>query len=662
MNISLIIVNYNTKELTKDCLKSVFEKTQGIDFEVYVVDNNSHDGSCEIIEQEFPQVKLIKNTENKGFGAANNIAIKESKAKYVFLLNSGTVLLNNAIKIFFDFMEKPENQKISCCGGNLYDENLTYGYSYGIFPTIKSVFFKRFYLDKFFKNYYKKKFTPGLYQPNNSITEVDFVSGANMFLRRSVLNEVGLFDEDFFLYYEETELTYRMYNKGYKSVIIPNAQIIHLHGASRETSSNIIKIARNSELMFFEKCYGKKQKFLVKLIQLFENLPRFLVKIMHFIQNLIKFGTKSDINNINILHLISSLEVGGAENLLIDLLKNTDPTNNIDFVVVVMNDRIDETLKKELLATNYNIYFLNRKQSDKNPKYLLQLLNIIKKHRICIIHSHNPGSKIWAILCKFLKPKIKLIFTVHSMGIFKNLSKFNLFLHKKFIDENIAISKAVLKDCYDFKIKKAVQIYNGIKVRDFLDKEKTQKNTNILNILNVSRINHVIKGQDILIKALKECKDKGLKFKCSLVGGIYDYGRDSFDYLKKLLKELDLEKEILFLGNRHDIPELLSQSDLFILPSRYEGLGLVVLEAMAARIPVISSNIDGPAELINHGENGLLFESENHFDLADKILYLYNNQEEMNQLAQNGFDFVKNFDISVMCKNYCELYKNLIKH
>ena len=133
MDISIIIVNYNTKKLIKNCLKSVFEKTQGINFEVYVVDNNSRDGSCEMIEQDFPQVKLIKNTKNKGFGAANNIAIRESNAKYVFLLNSDTILLNNAIKIFFDFMEKPENQKISCCGGNLYNKNMLYGLLMAIF-------------------------------------------------------------------------------------------------------------------------------------------------------------------------------------------------------------------------------------------------------------------------------------------------------------------------------------------------------------------------------------------------------------------------------------------------------------------------------------------------------------------------------------------------
>lgn len=289
MDISIIIVNYNTKELTKNCLKSVFEKTQDVNFEVFVVDNNSSDGSCEMLEQEFPQVKLIKNTKNRGFGAANNLAIKESKAKYVFLLNSDTILLNNVVKIFFDFMEKSENwdknQKIACCGGNLYNKDLSYGYSYNVLPIIEQILLKRFYLNKFFKNYYKKKFLPSLCEESKSIKEVDSVSGANMFLRRSVLDEVGLFDEDFFLYFEETELSYRMNKKGYKSVILPEAKIIHLGGDSEKTALSKINIVKQSELMFFEKCYGKKQRALVKIIQILGEIPRFVVNITRIGKN-----------------------------------------------------------------------------------------------------------------------------------------------------------------------------------------------------------------------------------------------------------------------------------------------------------------------------------------------------------------------------------------
>lgn len=102
MNVSVIIVNYNTKELTKNCLASIFEKTKNIDFEVIVSDNGSTDGSIEMIKSDFPQVVLIENNVNLGFGKANNIAAKIAKGKYLLFLNSDTILLNNAVKEFFD--------------------------------------------------------------------------------------------------------------------------------------------------------------------------------------------------------------------------------------------------------------------------------------------------------------------------------------------------------------------------------------------------------------------------------------------------------------------------------------------------------------------------------------------------------------------------------
>ena len=116
-DVSVILVSYNTETLTKDCLNSLYEKTQGINFDVWVVDNNSKDNTCEMIKKEFPQVNLIENKKNKGFGAANNQAIKESKAKYVFLLNTDTVLINNAIKILYGISK---NTTFKACVDSLH--------------------------------------------------------------------------------------------------------------------------------------------------------------------------------------------------------------------------------------------------------------------------------------------------------------------------------------------------------------------------------------------------------------------------------------------------------------------------------------------------------------------------------------------------------------
>lgn len=367
-------------------------------------------------------------------------------------------------------------------------------------------------------------------------------------------------------------------------------------------------------------------------------------------------------SKINILHLLSSLQIGGLEKLLVDFIKsNKINSTNVNFTVVIMNNKVDDNLKQELLSANCNVYFFNREKGHKHPKYLFRLLNIIKKNNIDIIHSHNYGSKSWSILCKLIKPGLKLVHTIHDSVIIKNLSKINLFIHKKFIDMNIAISKAIYQDCLSNNILKTIKIYNGVNTKNFVIKEKNPENKDILNIINIARITYYKKGQDILIKALKECKNKGMKFVCNFVGGVYEYDIESFEYLKDLVNQLNLTEDIYFLGSRDDITELLSKSDLFILPSRYEGLPISLLEAMAAKLPIIASDISGSNDLIQHEKNGLLFESENHIDLANKILDLYNNQEKMHQLAQKGFYFVQNFDISVMNKKYQNLYKTLIR-
>lgn len=375
-------------------------------------------------------------------------------------------------------------------------------------------------------------------------------------------------------------------------------------------------------------------------------------------------STKKD--KINVMHLISALLTGGAEKLLLDHIENSD--NKVEYTVVVMNKLVDEQLKARLISAGCNVYFLNRKEGELNLKYLLQLLNIIKKHKIQIVHSHNDGSKMWAILCKFVNSKLKLVYTVHCMDYFKLFNNLKLYLHKKFIDLNIAISRAVFNDCAVYGINKTTHIYNGINIKSLNKKiqisdfsNKYLEINNPLRIINVSRIQHNIKGQDVLINALKICKEKGLKFECLLVGNNNaEYTQYSYTYLKDLIKNLGLENEIKFLGTRHDVPALLAASDLFILSSRFEGLGLVLLEAMVAGLPVLTSNIDGPIELVQNEVNGLVFESGNHQDLAEKIMLLKENMDLRKNLKTNALEYVKQFDISVMCEKYNNLYHSLL--
>lgn len=275
IDVSIIIVNYNTKELIMNCLKSIFEHTKNISFEVIVSDNGSKDGSVEMIKAEFPHVILIENSENLGFGAANNRGLKIAAGKYIFYLNSDTILLNNAVKMFFDYWENsPKKEKIGALGCMLQDENRNYIHSFGKFPTyrseIKTLIKQNFTIIvnqilSFFhiQNIHKSFVSCDVY-----IGEVDYITGADLFV---VNDGFAKFDEQYFLYFEETDLQYRMYKNSLERIILDTPKIVHLVGKSndamRESIYRYISFSSReiivSRLIWFKKNNYKKLSFLL---------------------------------------------------------------------------------------------------------------------------------------------------------------------------------------------------------------------------------------------------------------------------------------------------------------------------------------------------------------------------------------------------------------
>ncbi len=248
MQVSIIIVNFNTYNLVIDCIKSIKNNVQNILYEIIVVDNKSPNREIESLNID--GVKLILNKYNGGFGYANNIGSKHAKGKYLFFLNSDTILLNNAILELYNFMEKTPAAGI--CGGNLYTLDLEPTISYEIFkPSVLNT------LDNYLGGFFKKL----LY--GNNITFLNsnspkkiygYVSGADMFVVKNIFDEVGGFDEDFFMYYEEVELSYRINKCGYNTYIVPNSKIIHLEGGSQKSGNSL----KNSWMNESKKLYYSK--------------------------------------------------------------------------------------------------------------------------------------------------------------------------------------------------------------------------------------------------------------------------------------------------------------------------------------------------------------------------------------------------------------------
>ena len=255
MKISVVIVNYNVKYFLAQCLHSLFKSLKGVEFEVFVIDNASVDSSKEYITQHFPQVTYIYNIENVGFAKANNQAIRLSKGEYILLLNPDTILPENNIEEVLFFMDS--NQDVGACGVKMLSP------TGGFLPESKrgypspSVSFWRltgihrlFPNNKYFDGYYLS------YLDKEEKHSVPILAGAYMMLRSGALNKSGLLDEDFFMYGEDIDLSYRIIETGFKNYYLPNP-ILHYKGES--TSKNSYKYVRvfyGAMGIFFKK-HGK---------------------------------------------------------------------------------------------------------------------------------------------------------------------------------------------------------------------------------------------------------------------------------------------------------------------------------------------------------------------------------------------------------------------
>lgn len=236
MKLSIVIVNYNVKYILEQCLHSVKSAIKNIEAEVFVVDNNSVDGSNSMVEEKFPWVTLIANKDNVGFSKANNQAIRISKGEYVLLLNPDTLVEEDTFTSIITYMD--EHPKTGGLGCKMIDGKGNYlPESKRGLPTLWVSMCKMFGLQKFFPKSKRFNYYYMGHLDNASIHEIEILSGAFMFMRKSVLDEIGLLDEEYFMYGEDIDLSYRIIKAGYKNIYFPNTTIIHYKGESTKRAS-----------------------------------------------------------------------------------------------------------------------------------------------------------------------------------------------------------------------------------------------------------------------------------------------------------------------------------------------------------------------------------------------------------------------------------------
>ena len=259
--LSVVIVNYNVKHFIEQCLFSVLKASENIACEVFVVDNNSVDGSVTLIKEKFPQVNLIVNKTNTGFSVANNQALKIATGEYVLLLNPDTVVQEDTFAKILAFMDSHPDAgglgvKMLDGQGNFAPESKR-----GL-PTPEVAFYKMFGFSRFFpksKRFGKYHLT---YLSEDQLSEIDVMSGAFMLIRKTVLDKIGFLDETFFMYGEDIDLSYRIKKAGYKNYYFPDTQIIHYKGESTKRSSlNYVVIFYKAMAIFSKKHFSGSNAF-----------------------------------------------------------------------------------------------------------------------------------------------------------------------------------------------------------------------------------------------------------------------------------------------------------------------------------------------------------------------------------------------------------------
>ena len=253
MDVSIIIVNYKTCSLVEACIESILKNTFDIKYEIIVVDNASEDGSIDYLKPKFPDVIFIESESNLGFGGANNLGLEVAKGEYFFFLNSDTIVLENILlDLLVQYKRLQQEEKIGALGYFLLDRNnnINYTNSFGNFPTLKS--FLRDAISQLLK---RSKRAAVHYAKQNGCIDVDYIIGADLFVSRKVIEDIGTFDTNFFMYWEEVDLQKRMSNDGYKRKILSKGKLIHLEGMSTQKKVSLFrkKMYHTSLCYYFSK-------------------------------------------------------------------------------------------------------------------------------------------------------------------------------------------------------------------------------------------------------------------------------------------------------------------------------------------------------------------------------------------------------------------------
>ena len=265
IDVSVVIVSWNTKDLLRECLESVYAETRKHSLEVFVVDNNSPDDSAAMVAEEFPQVRLIANEDNRGFAPANNQALELATGKYILLLNPDTVVLDGAIDKMVDYAEEHKEEKIGILTCKLLNGDGSLQKSVNRFYSFWRSFIENRFFEKILERFNAKSDAFLSFWDHSDKREIDWAFGAVMLFSKDMMDEIGMLDDRFYIYAEEMDYFMRAKKAGYHSWFLPDIEITH-YGKSSSRQRRAAMFIQNykSFYLFLEKHYSKLDNFLYK--------------------------------------------------------------------------------------------------------------------------------------------------------------------------------------------------------------------------------------------------------------------------------------------------------------------------------------------------------------------------------------------------------------
>lgn len=364
---------------------------------------------------------------------------------------------------------------------------------------------------------------------------------------------------------------------------------------------------------------------------------------------------------MKIMYLLFSFSIGGTERLVADICNQMVSIGN-EIHLYIVNNLVSQSL---ISGLNEEIHICMQGRESKSGGRIATLFEInkyIKKNSIDVVHCNSFNSPELLLIAKLLNPNIRIVHTIHGIGQYKSLPKYKIVFRNIICDKFIAISKSVANDilengCVKSKI---IVVYNAIRVDEFRGISSKEFNRNKVIIGCVARIMPDVKGQDILIDSIKTIKNQYPGVKCYFAGGIAESEKENYEKLQKIVKEYELEDNIEFLGAINNVPDFLNSIDICVVPSRSEGFGLALVEAMAKGVPCVASDIDGPREIVELEQVGHLFDVGNAKDLATVLIQLIENYPQERATAINHKeDILMRYSMEKMCRELTKIYYDI---